>query len=57
MKIRRAAPQVREASPAYRLRPATAPRVCLLDVNVLIALCDGRHEHHHEAGVVQLCDQ
>ena len=46
MKTRRAAPPVREASPAYRLRPATAPRVCLLDVNVLIALCDGRHEHH-----------
>jgi toxin-antitoxin system PIN domain toxin len=25
---------------------AEAPRTSLLDVNVLIALCDGRHEHH-----------
>ena len=25
------------------------PRVTLLDVNVLIALCDGHHEHHVEA--------
>lgn len=26
-----------------------APRISLLDVNVLIALCDGRHEHHLSA--------
>lgn len=42
--------RVREASPAYSLAAASglAP-VCLLDVNVLIALCDGRHEHHETA--------
>ena len=40
-------PEVRETSPAYRLSVAQADRrIGLLDVNVLIALCDGRHEHH-----------
>ena len=38
---------VRETSPAYRRALAQAGRrIGLLDVNVLIALCDGRHEHH-----------
>jgi hypothetical protein len=43
-------PRVREASPAYLATglAQTAP-VHLLDVNVLIALCDGRHEHHELA--------
>ena len=46
---RRAAPGVRETSAAYRLA-TDMPRISLLDVNVLIALCDGRHGHHeHEA--------
>lgn len=50
MSARRAAPQVREASPAYQLAAAqSGPRIALLDVNVLIALCDGRHEHHEMA--------
>jgi toxin-antitoxin system PIN domain toxin len=40
-------PIARETSPAYRLALAQAgQRIGLLDVNVLIALCDGRHEHH-----------
>lgn len=40
-------PVAREASPAYRLAQTQAgQRISLLDVNVLIALCDGRHEHH-----------
>lgn len=39
--------RVREASPAYRVAVASnAEPVHLLDVNVLIALCDARHEHH-----------
>jgi len=40
--------RVREASPAYRAAAgaSTASPVHLLDVNVLIALCDARHEHH-----------
>ena len=40
--------QAQEASAAYRLAAKTQaiPRIHLLDVNVLIALCDGRHEHH-----------
>ncbi len=45
---RRAAPGVRETSAAYRLA-TDMPRISLLDVNVLIALCDGRHEHHEHA--------
>jgi toxin-antitoxin system PIN domain toxin len=42
--------RAREASPAYRVvaAPDAAP-VHLLDVNVLIALCDARHEHHELA--------
>ncbi len=42
--------RVREVSPAYRVDAelAAAP-VQLLDVNVLIALCDARHEHHELA--------
>lgn len=42
--------RVREVSPAYRVAAelAAAP-VQLLDVNVLIALCDARHEHHELA--------
>jgi uncharacterized protein len=44
----RPAPQAREASPRYATRSAQ-PRISLLDVNVLIALCDGRHEHHENA--------
>ncbi len=47
MSGRRAAPRVREASPAYQWGDRSeSPRIALLDVNVLIALCDGRHEHH-----------
>jgi toxin-antitoxin system PIN domain toxin len=47
MSTRRAAPQVREASPPFLPKSApTGTRIGLLDVNVLIALCDGRHEHH-----------
>lgn len=40
-------PEVREASPAY-LVTQTLVQSCisLLDVNVLIALSDGRHQHH-----------
>ena len=42
--------RVREASPAYRVAAeSTALPVHLLDVNVLIALCDARHEHHELA--------
>jgi toxin-antitoxin system PIN domain toxin len=42
--------RVREASPAYRVAVvSSAARVNLLDVNVLIALCDARHEHHELA--------
>lgn len=42
--------QVQEVSPAYLVAVAThAAPVHLLDVNVLIALCDGRHEHHELA--------
>lgn len=42
--------RVGEASPAHLAQSvsATAP-VSLLDVKVLIALCDGRHEHHELA--------
>jgi len=40
-------PKVRDASGIYLVnKDATAPRISLLDVNVLIALCDGRHQHH-----------
>lgn len=40
-------PTARDVSGSYLARQdATALRICLLDVNVLIALCDGRHEHH-----------
>lgn len=41
----RAAHQAQEVSPRYDSGSAST-RVSLLDVNVLIALCDGRHEHH-----------
>lgn len=42
--------RVREASPAYLAKKVSAAvPVSLLDVNVLIALCDGRHEHHELA--------
>lgn len=37
-----------EASGRYLL-DKPSPRISLLDVNVLIALCDGRHEHHLSA--------
>jgi len=36
---------VSDASSRY-LVARSAKRISLLDVNVLIALCDGRHEHH-----------
>jgi len=40
-------PVARETSAAYRRALAQAERrIGLLDVSVLIALCDGRHEHH-----------
>ncbi|MBM3363496.1 MAG: VapC toxin family PIN domain ribonuclease [Betaproteobacteria bacterium] len=40
-------PVARETSAAYRRALAQAERrIGLLDKNVLIALCDGRHEHH-----------
>lgn len=43
----RRVPTARDVSGSYLdRRGATAPRIGLLDVNVLIALCDGRHEHH-----------
>lgn len=42
--------EVRDASGHYLLANAEiTPRISLLDVNVLIALCDGRHEHHESA--------
>ncbi len=42
--------RVREASPTYLAKKVSAAvPVNLLDVNVLIALCDGRHEHHELA--------
>ena len=48
--MQRAPSQARETSPAYRLaQPSAQARISLLDVNVLIALCDGRHEHHEIA--------
>ncbi len=43
-------PAARDVSGSYLARrDASAPRISLLDVNVLIALCDGRHEHHLSA--------
>ncbi len=43
-------PEAREFTPPYRAAAApTVPRIGLLDVNVLVALCDGRHEHHELA--------
>lgn len=43
-------PEVREASPAYLVtQTLVLSRISLLDVNVLIALCDGRHQHHELA--------
>jgi len=46
----RAAQRVEETSPAYLASPVSSrTRIGLLDVNVLIALCDGRHEHHEHA--------
>jgi len=39
---------VRETSAAYRLA-TDMPRISLLDVNVLIAPCDGWHGHHEHA--------
>ena len=45
-----ALPEVREASPAYLVtRTLVQGRISLLDVNVLITLCDGRHQHHELA--------
>ncbi|MEX1167157.1 MAG: TA system VapC family ribonuclease toxin [Hydrogenophaga sp.] len=43
-----AASSAREVSGRYLVDKTTA-RIGLLDVNVLIALCDGRHEHHLSA--------
>lgn len=41
------APTAQDISGNYLAHPDnTPPRIRLLDVNVLIALCDGRHEHH-----------
>lgn len=40
-------PAARDVSGTYLA--TTANRISLLDVNVLIALCDGRHEHHTRA--------
>jgi uncharacterized protein len=43
----RRTPTARDVSGSYLAnKEASAPRTSLLDVNVLIALCDGRHEHH-----------
>jgi toxin-antitoxin system PIN domain toxin len=43
----RAAQRVEETTPTYLARAVSGQaRIGLLDVNVLIALCDGRHEHH-----------
>lgn len=42
-----ATPAARDIEGRYHVAPP--PRVSLLDVNVLIALCDGRHEHHRLA--------
>ena len=42
------APSVSDVSGRYPV-PKAASRISLLDVNVLIALCDGRHEHHLSA--------
>jgi uncharacterized protein len=45
----RAAQRAEETSPAYLARAVSGQaRIGLLDVNVLIALCDGRHEHHEQ---------
>ena len=43
------APAANEVSGRYLTSPSAAKRISLLDVNVLIALCDGRHEHHLSA--------
>ncbi len=46
MSARRTA-TARDVSGTYLAHKAgSAPSIHLLDVNVLIALCDGRHEHH-----------
>lgn len=42
-----ATPTARDTEGTYRVPPPAD--VSLLDVNVLIALCDGRHEHHRLA--------
>lgn len=43
-------PEVCEVSPAYLVsQTLVKSRISLLDVNVLIALCDGRHQHHEMA--------
>ncbi len=43
----RQVPTARDASGSYLTKTGSnTPRIGLLDVNVLIALCDGRHEHH-----------
>ncbi len=39
-----APPTARDTEGTYRVPPPAS--VSLLDVNMLIALCDGRHEHH-----------
>jgi toxin-antitoxin system PIN domain toxin len=44
------APTAQDLSGSHLARqPIAPPRISLLDVNVLIALCDGRHEHHTTA--------
>lgn len=39
-------PTARDVSGSYLAVQGSPTRISLLDVNVLIALCDGRHEHH-----------
>jgi hypothetical protein len=44
------APTAQDLSDGHLARqPLTPSRISLLDVDVLIALCDGRHEHHTTA--------
>lgn len=43
----RSPPAAQDTPGRWQVAGATPPaRISLLDVNVLIALCDGRHEHH-----------
>ena len=44
-----APPVANDVSGRYLTAQTTSKRISLLDVNVLIALCDGRHEHHLSA--------